>query len=86
MFEMSYFEQYTEKDTKPTDPNMLKEPGAHDIGGMFGQNTTLGLGGVVIMIKQIQVLVKLQLELNINTLIRYVSNLSPKILFKLNSS
>lgn len=47
-----------------THPDVLEEPRAHDIGGVFGQNTAFVLGGVVIVVKEVQVLVKLQLELN----------------------
>lgn len=45
---------------------MLEEPRAHDVGGVFGKNAAFVLGGVVVVIEEVQVLVELQLELNTN--------------------
>lgn len=46
-----------------THPDVLEEPGAHDVGGVFGQDAALVLGGAVVVIEEVQVLVELQLEL-----------------------
>ena len=46
---------------------MLEEPGAHDVGGLLGQNPTLVLGRVFLVAERIQVLVELQLELREDT-------------------
>lgn len=49
-----------------THPDVLEEPRAHDVGGVFGKNAAFVLGGVVVVIEEVQVLVELQLELNTN--------------------
>lgn len=46
-----------------THPNVLEEPGAHDVGGVLGKDATLVLGGAVVVVEEVQVLVELQLEL-----------------------
>lgn len=46
-----------------THPDVLEEPGAHDVGGVLGKDTALVLGGAVVMVEEVQVLVELQLEL-----------------------
>lgn len=49
-----------------THPDVLEEPRAHDVGGVFGKDAAFVLGGVVVVIEEVQVLVELQLELNTN--------------------
>lgn len=46
-----------------THPDVLEEPGAHDVGGVLGQDAALVLGGAVVVVEEVQVLVELQLEL-----------------------
>lgn len=50
-----------------THPDVLEEPGAHDVGGVLGQDATLVLGGAVVVVKEVQVLVELELELQQNS-------------------
>ena len=40
---------------------VLEEPGAHDVGGMFGENTTLVFRRAVISAEETQILIQLQL-------------------------
>lgn len=47
-----------------THPDVLEEPGAHDVGGVFGKDAAFVLGGVVVVIEQVDVLVELQLKLS----------------------
>ena len=42
---------------------MLEEPGAHDVGRLFGKDATLVLGRAVVVAEEAQVLVELQLKL-----------------------
>lgn len=38
-------------------PDVLEKPGAHDVGGMFGQDTPLVLGGAIVLMQDAQVLI-----------------------------
>lgn len=46
-----------------THPDVLEEPGAHDVGGVLGQDAALVLGGAVVVVEEVEVLVELQLQL-----------------------
>lgn len=46
-----------------THPDVLEEPGAHDVGGVLGQDAALVLSGAVVVVEEVQVLVELELEL-----------------------
>ena len=50
-----------------THPDVLEEPGAHDVGGLLGQDPAFVLGGVLLVAEGVQVLVELELELRDDT-------------------
>ena len=63
---------------------MLEEPGAHDVGGLLGQNPALVLGGIFLVAEGVQVLMELQLELRAGTQ-RHTHYFKMEIALNLNS-